>query len=181
MHCATHAARRERLISSRKHVEIRQDEVHLVLRDDVERGLAVAGLEDGIGWDAGQVSVLLAEDCRAVREMLRQMLEAGGARVVTATDGAAAIDIAMIAHRGGRHFDTILMDMQMPHTDGFAAVANLRSRGYTGRIVALTANAMEGARERCLAAGCDDYLAKPVQRDALIRAIHNPAQKRVAA
>jgi signal transduction histidine kinase/ActR/RegA family two-component response regulator len=130
---------------------------------------------------AGQVSVLLAEDCRAVREMLRQMLEAGGARVVTATDGAAAIDIAMIAHRGGRHFDTILMDMQMPHTDGFAAVANLRSRGYTGRIVALTANAMEGARERCLAAGCDDYLAKPVQRDALIRAIHNPAQKRVAA
>jgi signal transduction histidine kinase/CheY-like chemotaxis protein len=130
---------------------------------------------------AGEVTVLLAEDSSAVQRMLRQMLESAGVRVITASHGGDTIDAAMAVHRAGRRFDAILMDMQMPHTDGFAAAMTLRARGYTGRIVALTANAMEGARERCLAAGCDDYLAKPVQRDVLLRAIHHAAPQRAAA
>jgi signal transduction histidine kinase/CheY-like chemotaxis protein len=129
----------------------------------------------------GEITVLLAEDSSAVRHMLRQMLASAGVRVITASDGGATIDAAMAAHRAGRRFDAILMDMQMPHTDGFAAAMTLRARGYTGRIIALTANAMEGARERCLAAGCDDYLAKPVQRDVMLRAIHDTTRKRAAA
>jgi CheY-like chemotaxis protein len=64
--------------------------------------------------------------------------------------------------------DAIVLDMQMPVMDGFQAAPRIRAAGYTGRIIALTANAMKGDQERCLAAGCDEYLAKPVDRLRLL-------------
>ncbi len=99
------------------------------------------------------------------------MLELAGATVELAGNGQEAREAAEVAIRSGRSFDVILMDMQMPVMDGYAATTALRESGYTGTIIALTANAMKGDADRCRAAGCDDYLAKPVDRHRLTSAV----------
>ena len=110
--------------------------------------------------------VLLAEDNVVNQMVARAFLEERGLTVTLADTGAAAV-----ARMSEREFDLVLMDCQMPEMDGFEATAEIRRRGggTTTRvpIVALTANAIAGDRERCLAAGMDDYLTKPFSRDQL--------------
>jgi len=119
----------------------------------------------------GGMRVLLAEDGPDNQRLLRHLLTAAGASVSLAVDGEEAVRLALAARAHGRMFDVVLMDMQMPRLDGYAATSRLRDLGYDGPIVALTANAMAPDRERCLAAGCDDYCAKPVQRALLMEKV----------
>jgi two-component system CheB/CheR fusion protein len=115
--------------------------------------------------------VLVVDDRRDMRYLLQTYLEEAGAQVGTAVDGRAAIAAVESSLEEGRPYDAILLDVQMPVMDGLQAAAALRAAGYPGRIVALTANAMKGDRERCLASGFDDYLAKPIDRLRLLYAL----------
>jgi PAS domain S-box-containing protein len=109
----------------------------------------------------GRLRVLLAEDHPINQRVAGRLLEEQGHEVTIVGDGRAAVRAA-----GSGAFDLILMDVQMPEMDGFEATAAIReAERASGRrvpIVALTAHAMKGDRERCLEAGCDDYLSKPI-------------------
>jgi CheY-like chemotaxis protein len=91
--------------------------------------------------------------------------------VTLAENGQIAMDLALAAEGAGEGFDIVLMDIQMPVMDGFEATRRLRQMGYTRPIIALTANAMNEDRQRCIDAGCDDYLSKPANRTALAERI----------
>jgi CheY-like chemotaxis protein len=112
--------------------------------------------------------VLLAEDGPNNQRLNSFILRKAGAEVTVAENGQVALDLALAAREAGTPFDVILMDIQMPVMDGFEATRKLREADYTLPIVALTANDAENARELCLQAGCDEYVAKPVTRETLI-------------
>jgi CheY-like chemotaxis protein/nitrogen-specific signal transduction histidine kinase len=112
--------------------------------------------------------VLVAEDHEVNQLLISRHLTSAGAQVVVVTNGKDAVETAMKHEAEGRPFVVILMDMQMPLMDGLEATAQLRSRGYSRPIIALTAGAMQGDREQCLQAGCDDYLTKPIKQQQLI-------------
>jgi PAS domain S-box-containing protein len=114
--------------------------------------------------------VLLAEDNAVNQRLALRTLEKHGHTVVVASTGKEAL-----AALDWQTFDLVLMDVQMPEMDGFEATVAIRARELTtGRhvpIVAMTAHAMQGDRERCLEAGMDGYIAKPIQAKELLRAI----------
>ncbi len=115
--------------------------------------------------------VLLAEDGVDNQRLISFYLKRVGIDVTLADNGQEAVDIAIQSLEGETHFDLILMDIQMPVLDGINATSILREAGYVGPIVALTAHAMKGDREQCLAAGCDDFATKPINRDDLLQKI----------
>ncbi len=109
--------------------------------------------------------MLVVEDNPVNQMVATGMLESLGCEAETADDGIAAIEV--MTHGS---YDAILMDVQMPRMDGYAATREIRAREEAGRripVIAMTAAAVEGERDRCLAAGMDDFLTKPVDLGAL--------------
>ncbi len=115
---------------------------------------------------AGSLRVLVVEDDHNSRTLVTNILKRHGHSAVIARDGLEAVE-----QFSKGDFDVILMDVQMPNLGGFDAVAAIRKLEQAGRripILALTAHAMEGDRERCLQAGMDDYLSKPISSPKLL-------------
>jgi CheY-like chemotaxis protein len=110
--------------------------------------------------------VLVVEDGATNRKLLGLLLGRAGAEVAMAENGRQGADLAL-----SEPFDLVLMDMQMPVMDGYTAATLLRQRGLTLPIIAMTAHAMKGDREKCLAAGCSGYVSKPIDADLLIRTL----------
>ncbi|WP_263771413.1 PAS domain-containing hybrid sensor histidine kinase/response regulator [Propionivibrio soli] len=148
--------------------------LELPLRRGVANTPASGGVSSGSRADAGNVlsggecvvgrSILLIEDNKINQEVVQDLLEIFGARVTVADDGEQGIRLL-----DAKDFDLVLMDVHMPNMDGFEATAEIRKnpRFAALPIVALTADAMEGDPERCLAAGMNDYIAKPIQANRM--------------
>jgi two-component system cell cycle response regulator DivK len=118
------------------------------------------------------VRVLVVEDNEKNMKLFRDVLLAAGYRTLEATTGGEAVAVA------AEHSpDLVLMDIQLPDIDGVEALARLRADGRTASVpvLALTAQAMDGDRERFLAAGFDDYLSKPVNVADLVAAVRRYA------
>ncbi len=111
------------------------------------------------GADSTKPTVLVVDDHEDTRRVVKWMLEQRGYRVVEATDGAQAIEAA-----ANEHPDIILMDLTMPHVDGFEAIRQIRGQSAERRvpIIAVTAYDMASSRRGAELAGCDHYLSKPV-------------------
>ncbi|WP_372718458.1 ATP-binding protein [Novipirellula sp.] len=107
--------------------------------------------------------VLVVDDGEANRRLIELVLGRAGAIVTTAENGLEAIRLLSESD-----YSLVLMDMQMPVLDGYTATRRLRECGVTTPIIALTGNAMKGDREKCIDAGCDDFLTKPVNIDELL-------------
>ncbi len=124
----------------------------------------------------GKMRVLLAEDGKVNQKLAVALLEKGGHSVVVAENGEIAVDLV-----AKQDFDVVLMDVQMPVMDGIDATIAIREQERTSDnripIIALTAHAMAGDRERCLDAGMDDYLSKPLNPKELYARLDGLAQK----
>jgi len=158
------------------------------LREAVAKALEARGPEkvthtsvprppEDVREPASVLRVLLAEDNAVNRRLALRLLEKRGHHIVLAANGREALQAIE-----KESFDLVLMDVQMPEMDGFEATAALRQRerstGAHLPVIALTAHAMKGDRERCLAAGMDGYLAKPIHPKELDHVLHKFAPRR---
>lgn len=109
------------------------------------------------------IKILLAEDSPDNQFLVSRILKLAGATVEIASNGAEAVEMAQ-----QDHYKVVLMDLQMPVMDGYEATAELRKKGYHGKIIALTAHTLDDDRKRCFEGGFDDHIGKPINRNILI-------------
>ena len=141
-----------------------------------ERRTAAAPKIDGELAARHPLRILLAEDNVVNQKLALRILQQMGYRADLASNGLEAVESV-----GRQTYDVVLMDVQMPEMDGLEASRRITTKWQPGerpRIVAMTANAMAGDREMCLAAGMDDYITKPIRVDQLVEALMQvPARK----
>ncbi len=169
---------------SRKFARALGGDIHVDSRHGVGSRFKVeieAGAAEGVNWISGEqvldavksvtaesvtawifpkARILVVDDGPENRELVKLVLEDHGLEIDEADNGRIAVAMA-----GTRHYDLILMDVQMPVMDGFTATRALRDSGIPCPIIALTANAMKGFEQECLAAGYSDYISKPIDID----------------
>ena len=142
----------------------------------VDAGAGIAGPVEETPRQAltapmGALDILVAEDTLFNQKFIRRLLDRWGHRATIVENGQAAVSAI-----SRNHFDIVLMDVQMPGMDGFEATEKIRELESATKkhvpIIAMTAHAMKGDRERCLAAGMDDYVPKPISSDTLFNAIN---------
>jgi len=130
------------------------------------------GGETQANWQSVRVRsglrILLADDGVDNRRIISHILRKAGFDVTPAENGLVAYEKTLASVTEGKPFDLILMDMQMPVMEGYEATRRLREAGYRGPIIALTAHAAADDREKCIEAGCNHYLSKPVHREQLL-------------
>jgi len=134
------------------------------------KGFAASEIVEHARESLENVHILVADDAPDNQKLLAYHLRKAGATFDFAENGQVALD-KLEAARMAKPFDLVLMDMQMPFVDGYAATRQLRDRMDSTPVIALTAHAMAGDHEKCLNAGCNDYLTKPINRDKLIATI----------
>jgi CheY-like chemotaxis protein len=134
---------------------------------DTRKAEMILGLKRQTG--ARKIKILVAEDNPINQKLAKIMLTKAGFEVDIVNTGKEAVKKFMEAPAS---YDLIFMDIQMPEMDGFEATTTLREKGF-GRIpiVAMTAHAMKGYREKCIEAGMNDYLSKPIKQDQVLRMI----------
>lgn len=130
--------------------------------------------------DLSSTRVLLAEDGIDNQKLIGLLLRKAGINVTIVSNGQLAVDAVSEAQKNNEFYDLIFMDMQMPILDGYGATRILRQQNYTRPIVALTANAMNQDREKCLKAGCDDFLTKPINKKKLLEIVQKHARNSTA-
>lgn len=133
---------------------------------------ALRATAKGTSQFRSRLRVLVAEDNPDNQNIIRFFLQQAGLSVELAENGEKAVNAAF-----NGQFDFVLMDMQMPHMDGYAAASLLRQKGYKKPIIALTAHAMAGDEEKCKAAGCDGYLTKPLDIERLVKLLGRLSRK----
>jgi signal transduction histidine kinase/DNA-binding NarL/FixJ family response regulator len=139
------------------------DGIRMLEPEDARAAMEEITDEHHVVWQFNPGRVLVVDDGAENRELVQLVLEEAGLAVDQAENGQVGFDMAEDSA-----YDVILMDMQMPVMNGYEATALLREAGVETPIYALTANAMEGFEEECLAAGCTGYLTKPVDIDLLL-------------
>jgi signal transduction histidine kinase/ActR/RegA family two-component response regulator len=145
--------------------DVKFDDVPLISATDVRP------IKPQSSGNLNGLSVLVVDDMETNRRLISMFLTRAGATVDTAEDGAVAVEAVEQSH-----YDVVLMDMQMPVMDGYAATKLLRAKGFRRPILAITAHAMRGDREKCERAGCRGYITKPVDMDEVIRAVKEASE-----
>ena len=148
-------------------IPIRQPETEARVPEPDGRERALRADVAALAWQSVHARILLAEDNDANRQVIALRLGRAGAEVVTARNGKEALERFDDAARQGRPIEAVIMDMEMPVIDGYEAVRQLRARGCSAPIIAVTAYAMREDRDECLAIGCDDHISKPIEWDRL--------------
>ena len=127
------------------------------------------------GPSVSPVRILIAEDNKVNQKLAKMMLTKAGFKVDIASDGQEAVNTL---RKRPKDFDLVFMDIQMPVMDGFEATAAIRAAGFDHLpIVAMTAHAMKGYRQKCIEGGMDDYVTKPIKKDEVIDVIERQMRR----